>query len=473
MSDLALPPDRSSSPEVDKGEMEDRMFKEARDEVIVVGKTKEARDEVIVLGKTKEARDEGIGSKSDWVAAAMDKKVLKKYDVEVSTKDGVHKVEIPDMILDNSTPLWEDFVVEKFLELVPHVAKVHMVLNKIWRYGDPSVKVEVFEVNATTMRFKVSSSKAREKILRRGMWNIVGVPMIVSKWSPTVEDEKQEEETIPMWVHLEKVPLHMYSWEGLSFITSHVGHPVKLHPETIACSNFDEAKVFVKVDVTKTLPKEITFSKNNKEFTVKYYYPWLPARCSYCDKWGHGEVVCAKKIKEMKNKNGSSVKEKSSIKKRTPEVISNKSNIQELCGEAAMANGEVIKEATINLEMRLADSQEGGNEWALVSPAKSGRVYSPPVEQSENILISASKYSVLNVEEDKEEGEIVVGEEELEVEHDQIEVYATDLLEDGIIDQQEREKVKSGMKKGRGRGPKAKTQAVNAVKSIRSSCRNN
>lgn len=40
-------------------------------------------------------------------------------------------VEIPDEILDNSTPLWDDFVVGKVLDLVPHVAKVHMVLNKI------------------------------------------------------------------------------------------------------------------------------------------------------------------------------------------------------------------------------------------------------------------------------------------------------------------------------------------------------
>lgn len=51
--------------------------------------------------------------------------------MEVSNKDGVNMVEIPDEILDNSTPLWDDFVVGKVLDLVPHVAKVHMVLNKI------------------------------------------------------------------------------------------------------------------------------------------------------------------------------------------------------------------------------------------------------------------------------------------------------------------------------------------------------
>ena len=98
------------------------------------------------------------------------------------------------------------------------------------------------------------------------MWNIAGVPMIVSKWSPKVEDEKQEEEAIPMWVLLDKVPLNMYSWEGLSFVTSLVGFPVKLHPETIACTNLEEAKVFVNVDVTKAFPREITFSKEGKQF---------------------------------------------------------------------------------------------------------------------------------------------------------------------------------------------------------------
>lgn len=139
-------------------------------------------------------------------------------------------MEIPDDVLTTSTPLWEDFVMGKFLDITPHVAKVHMVLNKIWKYGDSSAKVDVYEVNATTMRFRVSNPKAREKILKRGMWNIAGVPMIVTKWTPRSEEEKQEEEAVPMWVHLRGVPLHMFSWEGLSFVTSAVGYPVKVAP---------------------------------------------------------------------------------------------------------------------------------------------------------------------------------------------------------------------------------------------------
>lgn len=105
------------------------------------------------------------------------------------------------------------------------MAKVHMVVNKIWRYGELESKVDVYEVNARTMRFRISNPKAREKILKRGMWNIAGVLMVVTKWAPKIEEEKQEEDSIPMWVHLRKVPLHMYSWEGISFMTSTVGFP--------------------------------------------------------------------------------------------------------------------------------------------------------------------------------------------------------------------------------------------------------
>lgn len=178
--DSARPPDRSSSP---LGLKDDR-------KAVGEGGTQQKVDRVHIDSKSSK----GVS----WVEVAQEKKALKKYEVEVLSKDGVHSVEIPDEILDNSTPLWDDFIVGKFLDLAPHVAKVHMVLNKIWRYGDPDTNVDVYDVNPTTMRFKVSNHKAREKILRRGMWNIAGVPMVVSKWKPKTEEEKHEEEAIPM-----------------------------------------------------------------------------------------------------------------------------------------------------------------------------------------------------------------------------------------------------------------------------------
>ena len=63
-----------------------------------------------------------------WVAAAQNRKELKRYEVEILMKEGKQKVEIPDEVITDSTPLWEDFVVGKFLDLAPHVAKKYKII---------------------------------------------------------------------------------------------------------------------------------------------------------------------------------------------------------------------------------------------------------------------------------------------------------------------------------------------------------
>lgn len=408
-----------------------------------------------------------VKESKSWVSVAEDKKRLKKYEVRVLTKEGKHSVAIPEEILTDSTPLWDDFVVGNFMDLAPHMAKVHMVVNKIWRYGELASSVDVFEVNATTMRFRISNSKAREKVLKRGMWNIVGVPMVVTKWTPKSEEEKQEENEIPMWVHLRKVPLHMYSWQGISFMTSTVGLPDKLHPETLACTNLEVAKVFVNVDISKTLPKEIEFSKDGKEFTVEFHYPWLPAKCKLCEKWGHTERVCVRNGKEKKKKevvvdlkSDSDDKGKHVEKEVTEEVL------QEVdCNKEA---GEVLG--------ALEDSN-----WSTVPSEKVGR-FSPG--HVSVVQISASKYSVLAVDDQKEgetemeEGEIAIDDQE-DIEEETMEMCELsirseeDQLEDDILEHQSRGKDKGAMKKGLKRGPKLKAQDVNPAKSTRPSRKKN
>ncbi|KAF3596008.1 hypothetical protein DY000_02026889 [Brassica cretica] len=82
--------------------------------------------------------------------------------------------------------------------------------------------------------------------------------------------------------------------------------------------------------------------------------------------------------------------------------------------EVAQVNEEVIVEKCVEADTqkkenpvgdkRVVTSDESSN-WALVSPAKMGR---SPVKanQTEVLHISASKFSVLSVEEEHEEGEI-------------------------------------------------------------------
>ncbi|KAF2537367.1 hypothetical protein F2Q70_00002652 [Brassica cretica] len=53
---------------------------------------------------------------------------------------------------------------------------------------------------------------------------------------------------------------NMSLWQVLSFLTSPIGNPSRLHPETAQCLNLDVAKIFVNVDLTKKLPTRMNFN---------------------------------------------------------------------------------------------------------------------------------------------------------------------------------------------------------------------
>lgn len=184
--------------------------------------------------------------KQSYSTIIQNNSTLSKHQLAISVVDGNQTVQIPDEIFEDSAPLWENFLIGKFLSTsAPHVAKVHVIVNKIWTLGDKSVKIDAYEVNATTIKFRIRESMIRDRVLRRGMWNIADTPMVVSKWSPIIEESQPDIKSIPMWIVIKNVPHKMFSRKGLGFIASVVGYPKRLHPDTELCKSFEEAKVFV------------------------------------------------------------------------------------------------------------------------------------------------------------------------------------------------------------------------------------
>lgn len=93
---------------------------------------------------------------------------------------------------------------------------------------------------------------------------------------------------VPLWVIVRNVPLRLCSWEGLSVLTSPLGVPKDLHPETKDCKNFEKAKILMDVDLTKSLPSSFTFDSGQGEnITVGYSFPRLPPRCGEFSQWSH------------------------------------------------------------------------------------------------------------------------------------------------------------------------------------------
>lgn len=329
--------------------------------------------------------------KTTWVSKVQEKRVLKKYEIEELVKEDKHMVMVPSAIIEKANPLWDDFVIANFLEEAPHIAKVHVIVNKIWAFGDKTQKLDVFEMDGKTMRIRITSAKVREKVVRRGMWNIAGVPMVVTKWAPEEEDSLKK--LLPLWVNLKNVPMSMYSWEGISFITSSVGIPDHLHPETLACTNFEEAKVFVKADLTKELPSRITYNIKGVETTVVFTYPWLPARCTTCRKWGHYATFCSlNKKKKVENQ------EKSQVKNLNEKEESEQKELEEKAEN---------KDDEVDGEMKDRGSEEGEQmenkkigegktaSWETVSQ-KTSRSPKQGFQQSRVIIATPSRFAALS-----------------------------------------------------------------------------
>lgn len=118
-----------------------------------------------------------------WLKVARDKKVLTKYEMDVKVIDRVDSVDALAEVFKDPYPLWEDFLIGKVLESAPHIVKVHVRVNKIWILSDKSPMIDVYEVNSRTMKFRITNPIVRSRILRRGMWNLAQVHVVMSKWT--------------------------------------------------------------------------------------------------------------------------------------------------------------------------------------------------------------------------------------------------------------------------------------------------
>lgn len=353
-------------------------------------------------------------------ANVVNKKSFTKQEVVISEFDGKQRVVVPKDVFVDAKPLWEDFVIGKFLSSkAPHVGKIHMIVNKIWRLGDKSTLIDVYEVNDTTVKFRIRNEVMRQRIVNRGMWNLMDIPMIVSKWTPFAEEEQPAMKSIPLWVTLTNVPPTMYTEKGLEFLFSAVGKPIRLHPRTVACMNFEEAQMFVEADLTKELPREYLLTgeeEGEMNVEVQYSYPWLPPRCSNCQKWGHVRDVCIVKTTTISQNQEIVTNDIVSKQNEEPAIVETPINSQNET-VATSLQGEKPKESE-------------GNAW--ITPQRISRSPGKTKEALKygEVSILSNSYSVLSGQGDAEEQE--VGNQ---TEHDEVcEVVIGETLGDGVSD---------------------------------------
>ncbi|KAF8093557.1 hypothetical protein N665_0383s0182 [Sinapis alba] len=184
---------------------------------------------------------------------------------------GAPFVLIPDENIAAAKEEFRDFIYARF----------HGIVNAIWAKSGP--RIFVHNVGQGEYLLKVTNAKTKELLLARSCWNVAGFPMFVAPWSPDFTPEEAPLTNVVVPVELRDVPYLLFNKESLSRLATAVGKPVSLAPETERKDNFQVAKIFVRVDLTRNLPsKIITGFSNGREVEISVSYPWLPLKCEAC-----------------------------------------------------------------------------------------------------------------------------------------------------------------------------------------------
>lgn len=69
--------------------------------------------------------------KASYAEATQEKKVMRKYNLDITDSEDQLIVEVPDEVVVNAEPLWEDFLIGKFLDTALYIPRIHVVVNKI------------------------------------------------------------------------------------------------------------------------------------------------------------------------------------------------------------------------------------------------------------------------------------------------------------------------------------------------------
>ncbi|CAG7871411.1 unnamed protein product, partial [Brassica rapa] len=180
---------------------------------------------------------------------------------------GAPFVLIPDENIEAAKEEFKDFIFARFHGDCPSMGRIIGVINAIWAKAGPRIFVH----------------------------NIgdAGYPMFVAAWSPDFTPEEAPISSAIVPVELRNVPYLLFNRQSLSRLATAIGKPESLAPETERKENFQVAKLYVRVDLTKELPtKIISGFSSGRECEISVTYPWLPVKCSSCRKYGHSAEKC-------------------------------------------------------------------------------------------------------------------------------------------------------------------------------------
>ncbi|XP_026458992.1 uncharacterized protein LOC113359600 [Papaver somniferum] len=140
--------------------------------------------------------------------------------------------------------------------------------------------------------FEFNSAEDRSASLQQGCLFISGQPFVVRPWSLLIVQELAELKTIPIWINMRNVPLHLWNAKGLGKLASFIDAPLLLDKKISTRSRTPYARVCVEVTVDSDLPSHIDALVGKTKIQIHVEYNWKPQKCAHCAVFGHSQDKC-------------------------------------------------------------------------------------------------------------------------------------------------------------------------------------
>ncbi|KAJ9566878.1 hypothetical protein OSB04_002844 [Centaurea solstitialis] len=218
-----------------------------------------------------------------------------KYYPPVITELGTRRAIIPDELIQKQASEWALTLAGYFIGKRPAFPFVQYHARRMWKQFGLS---EVILNDQAYFFFKFNSEQGLNFVLENGPWLFNGMPIFIQQWQPGLCFDKPEPKKVPLWVNIFGLPLDVWDFEIISYITSVVGEPISVDRYTeemcetkAGRANF--ARVLVNASADYELPTEIDAIILGKLRKFRTEFLWKPKRCSFCKVFGHDLTSCS------------------------------------------------------------------------------------------------------------------------------------------------------------------------------------
>ncbi|CAN1291440.1 hypothetical protein LINPERPRIM_LOCUS21146 [Linum perenne] len=170
----------------------------------------------------EKGRSSGASKKSWEDLISNPKDDLKFIDIPESARQG-DAIRLPKEVLDKGVERLKAAVVIQFLGNPPPFRVFVNVANRLWGY-EGSVIIASLEANFFLVEF--NSVKLCDWVLSRS-WHVHNTGMIMRKFARGIRPVVIPDGQCPEWITLQRVPPAAISQEGISWLSSLIGKPVR------------------------------------------------------------------------------------------------------------------------------------------------------------------------------------------------------------------------------------------------------